>query len=83
MQIMKKQALIVLSLALPLAVIAAEAQPQVKAAARAASAMDSRANVIASRQHNLQTATCQRLANDKHLSGAERRDFVLSCVAAK
>jgi hypothetical protein len=81
MQIMKKQALVLLSLALPLAVIAAEGKPA--AAASAASALDSRANVIASRQHNLKTATCQRLANDKHLDGAARRDFVLTCVAAK
>jgi hypothetical protein len=81
MQIMKKQALVLLSLALPLAVFAAQTKPA--AAASAASASDSRAKVIASRQHNTQTATCQRLADKKHLSGAERRDFVLACVAPK
>jgi hypothetical protein len=81
MQIMKKQALILLSLALPLAVFAAEGKPA--AAASAASALDSRAKVIASRQHSTQTATCQHLADGKHLDGAKRRDFVLACVNPK
>jgi hypothetical protein len=86
MQIMKKQALLLISFALPLAVLAAEAKPQAKpaAAASAASAvLDSRAKVIASRQHSTQTATCQHLADGKHLDGAKRRDFVLACVNPK
>jgi hypothetical protein len=81
MQIMTKQALILLSFALPFAVLAADAKPA--AAASAASALNSRAKVIASQQASTRTATCQGLAKDKHLSGVERRDFVLACVNAK
>jgi hypothetical protein len=98
MQIMKKHLLVIACLALPLAAMAgdgkSEGKPQqhakrpapaasAPAPVAAASGVDSRAAVLASRQRSTLLGGCQRQAMDKNLSGVERKQFVLTCIAPK
>ena len=94
---MKKHLLVIASLVLPLAAMAGDGKPEGKAQqgkrpvpaasapapVAAASGVDSRAAVQASRQRSTALGGCQRQAMDKNLSGVERKQFVLACIAAK
>jgi len=90
---MKKSLLALTCLALPLFAMAGDAKPASKAApkphavaasaaAPAASAVDSHAAVHASKHRSTAMGACQRQALDKNLMGEDRRQFVLSCLAA-
>ena len=90
---MKMHLLIIACLAIPFAAISAEdkhagkakkAAPAASAPApaAAASAIDSRAAVLASRKRNTELASCQGQALQQNLSGMERKQFVMSCMAA-
>jgi hypothetical protein len=84
MQIMKKSLLLAVAcLALPLATLAAEPKAiPVKAApaASAASAINSRNAVQASKQRSSAMGACQQQATDQKLMGAERKTFLAACM---
>jgi hypothetical protein len=98
MQIMKKHLLVIACLALssitlPLAALALEAKPVGKAAqprqpaasapAAAASAVNPREALRASKMRSSSMGACQRQAADQNLNGDARRQFVLACLAKK
>jgi hypothetical protein len=84
MQIMKKSLLLAACLVLPLAGFAADAKaPAGKTAAApapAASAINSREAVQASKQRGSAMGACQQQATDKGLIGVERKTFLAACV---
>jgi Skp family chaperone for outer membrane proteins len=78
MQIMKKSLLLVVAcLALPLATFAADTKP---ARAPAASAVNSREAVQASKQRGSAMGACQQKATDQKLVGEERKTFLVTCM---
>ncbi len=92
---MKKQLLIIACLAaIPFAAMSEEDKHPGKAKkpapaasapapAAAASAVDSRVAVQESRKHNTALASCQGQALQQNLSGMDRKQFVINCMAGK
>ena len=91
---MNKPALIFACLVLPVAAWAADghaaakpggkrARPVATASAPAASAVDSRVAVRASKTRGLDMSVCRKQAEDKGLRDVEAKQFMVACMRAK
>jgi hypothetical protein len=94
MQIMNKSVLILACLAFPLAAWAADAKPTAKpngksakpaatAPAPAASPINSRAAVHASKARGSDMGACRKQAEDKGLRDVEAKQFMVTCMRSK